>query len=122
MAIRWDAARAKSQQPARKYRPCAPVGKWQSTASHFTDNVERRHLGGREFGTCVDCGYHVCSCPPKRIPEWHGNPMMRSMAGRLALFEALAARDPEDPDGPPLFSPRQRAEAINLLLTGEVKP
>jgi hypothetical protein len=59
--------------------------------------------------------------PPARVPEWHGNPMPRSMVGRLALLEALAARDPEDPEGPPVFSPEQCAQAIELLLRGEAE-
>jgi hypothetical protein len=123
-----------------------------------------RELAPRMGGdrACSGCGYHVCSCPPKReyimdigyetvvgkitvvvdpnhvgppkfavpspmpeppvrVPEWHGNPMPRSMVGRLALLEALAARDPEDPEGPPVFSPEQCAQAIELLLRGEAE-
>jgi hypothetical protein len=41
------------------------VGAKLDTASHFTDDVERHHLGGQEFGTCKGCGYHVCSCKPR---------------------------------------------------------
>lgn len=63
MASAWDAARLASRRPLRKaYKPVAPVGVKLETASHFTDDVERFYLGGKEFGTCKGCGYHVCSC------------------------------------------------------------
>lgn len=44
---RWDAARAASQRPTRKYKPVGPVGEATPLA----------------IISCRGCGYHVCSCP-----------------------------------------------------------
>lgn len=50
---RWDAARAASQRPTRKYKPVAPVG-----VQPVID-----WGGGRVDNTHRCCGMHVCNCP-----------------------------------------------------------
>lgn len=52
---RWDLARARSQQPARKYKPVGPVG-----------NPYLQYECMQACPRCLDKGYHVCSCP-KRV-------------------------------------------------------
>ena len=67
---RWDAARAASRRPLRKYKPCGPVG--PSLLLLCPDiklkpglNRNGRQMTGDE--TCFDCGRHLCSCKPRQI-------------------------------------------------------
>lgn len=52
--MRWDAARAASQRPARKYKPVAPVG---PCLLLLCPDIKMSAT------MCHVCGYHVCSCP-----------------------------------------------------------
>ena len=65
---RWDAARAASRRPLRKYKPCGPVGEKQDCiADHMRDRARGRvatslWLDPQEVSACAGCGYHLCSC------------------------------------------------------------
>lgn len=71
---RWDAARAKSQQPARKYKACGPVGERQPlTPTQVIDMrftaLPRAHGGGCDLIACSGCGHLQCSCKPKSVGQ-----------------------------------------------------
>jgi len=71
---RWDAARARSRELRRKYKPVGPVGE-KLDATPFAvmmeagSHAERRraYVSPTEVGCCVDCGYHVCSCERQKL-------------------------------------------------------
>jgi hypothetical protein len=90
---RWDAARARSQQPQRKYKPVGPVG--TPLASGALD------------ATCPACRYHVCSCTPEAeaLRHWRFNPPWAARAGRTFQFPIAGADDGRTHDpGHPAFS------------------
>lgn len=121
--MRWDAARAASQRPTRKYKPVGPVGEATPLA----------------IISCRGCGYHQCSCPKLEPCGLNSvtrgrtleNPHHIDHAGYAFALnpqreERVAAKRFELP---PLaadtyeafkdFVPKDREAAKHLLLTGE---
>lgn len=104
MTQRWDAARSASKRPLRRYKPCGPVCTDReamhagelATLAYCRLNSRGRAMTGDD--TCVDCGYHVCSCQP----GLDYTACERCEARTEALLDGLCwACAPESPTTPP---------------------
>jgi hypothetical protein len=113
---RWDLARARSQQPARRYKPVGPVGEVPVGDDH--DMVMRTPislLADQDYCACGDCGYHVCSCKPEYVPHVFRpppTPPAPSIRGRIDTLERFRELGMLD-------TPGQREAIYRVLLDGD---
>jgi hypothetical protein len=126
---RWDLARARSQQPARRYKPVGPVGEVPVGDDH--DMVMRTPislLADQDYCACGDCGYHVCSCKPEYVPHVFRPPptppapsirgrLPRAAGRRLLRLRGEAVSDYHQPD---YFAQVKRLTAERDTLQNEV--
>lgn len=93
---RWDAARAASNRPLRKYKPVGPVGERAETLEFkslcMQPGATAVHCGDH-ISACHDCGYHVCSCKPAVHEPKAGDPVSCTYAALTlrAQKDGLAA-------------------------------
>ena len=123
----WDAARAASKRSVRKYKPVAPVG--AKLLEHPQLGMQRHFGGVYDLRSCAGCGYHVCSC---ELQSPHVDDSAyearEQILRRLQEEQARADYTPRNYTRSKLdlaqalmaVSPPLRADALNLLLTGEV--
>lgn len=90
--MRWDAARAASQRPTRKYKPVGPVG---DPTNHNAPE-------------CFGCRMHVCSCPKLEPCGLNTVTMDNPHYRREERIAALAPKERE-----------AAKHLLLLLLTGE---
>lgn len=111
---RWDAARAKSQHPARKYKPVGPVGEKRTWLGL---NANGRQM--TDDATCFNCGRHACGCYNARVvergvakPEPPLEPTRSTIKARIDTLERFRELGMLD-------TPGQREAIYRMLLDGD---
>jgi hypothetical protein len=112
---RWDLARVRSQQPARRYKVCGPVDGGCSLSMGLIR--QQQHYMPSVDSACTGCGYHVCGCPPEYVPHmFRPKPtppsLARSIQERIDTIERLQGLGMLD-------TPAQREAVYRVLLDGD---
>jgi hypothetical protein len=110
---RWDLARARSQQPARKYKVCGPVGDPANNAP-VPWSVQRIREGfgqppppvAEERPLCRFCGLTDCEYAPPLEPT---RSTIKARIDTLERFRELGMLD----------TPGQREAVFRALLDGD---